>query len=261
MIASTLRGVLLDLDGVVFVGDKAIPGAAEALNELRSQGLALRFLTNNSTRSSEKLHTDMVAMGLPIERAEIINTPKAASLYLKQFDNPSLYLVLTDSAKQDFVEFKQTDTKPDFIVMGDIYDGWSYDLLDGIFNMMLNGSKLIALHKGRYWLTPKGLQVDIGLFVAGLEYVTGKEAIVLGKPSKTFFDLSLANIRLSKEEVMMIGDDIETDVGGAQQAGIRGVLVKTGKYREDLIAKSSVRPDHVIDSIAGLPKLLANLMA
>ncbi len=257
MTDSKLRGVLLDLDGVVFVGDTAIPGAADALNQLRAQGLTLRFLTNNSTRSSEKLHSDMVAIGLPIERAEIINTPKAASLYLKQFDNPSLYLVLTDNAKQDFFGFKQSDTKPDFIVMGDIYNGWSYDLLDKIFNMMITGSQLIALHKGRYWLTQKGLQVDVGLFVAGLEYVTGHEAVVLGKPSKTFFELALADAGMKASEVVMVGDDIDTDIGGAQAVGIPGVLVKTGKYRQDLVAKSSVRPAYVVESIAGLPKLLA----
>ena len=94
--------------------------------------------------------------------------------------------------------------------------------------------------------------MDIGAFVAGLEYVTQKEAIVIGKPSKDFFDLAVEDMGLPVGEVVMVGDDINSDVGGAQQAGLKGVLVKTGKYREQLVRHADVPPDLVIESVAKL---------
>jgi HAD superfamily hydrolase (TIGR01458 family) len=115
--------------------------------------------------------------------------------------------------------------------------------------MMMDGADLIALHKGRYRCTESGLHMDIGAFVAGLERSTGRTAIVVGNPSATFFEMALKEIGLHRQDVVMIGDDIETDVGGAQSAGIRGVLVKTGTYREDTIARSTVRPVAVLDSV------------
>ena len=118
--------------------------------------------------------------------------------------------------------------------------------------MVRGGAEIVALHKGRYWQTEHGLQVDIGVFVAGLEYATGKPATVIGKPSATFFRMGLKDLGVDPESVVMVGDDIEADVGGAQRAGVRGVLVRTGKYRPDDLERSDLAPDAVITSIADL---------
>lgn len=117
---------------------------------------------------------------------------------------------------------------------------------------MVNGAELIALHKNKFWQTQTGLRMDIGAFVAGLEYVTGKPATVIGKPAGAFFQMALQPLGLPVSHVAMVGDDIDSDVGGAQQVGLVGVLVKTGKYREDYVANSLVRPDMLIDSVADL---------
>ena len=111
---------------------------------------------------------------------------------------------------------------------------------------------MIALHKGKFWQTEDGLQMDIGAFVAGLEYVTGQTATVIGKPSRTFFETALIDMGVKPARAAMIGDDIDSDIGGAQAAGMKGILVKTGKYREELVNKSSVKPNVVVDSISFL---------
>jgi len=142
------------------------------------------------------------------------------------------------------------------VIVGDVGKSWDYDLMNRVFRMVIGGAELVALHKGRYWQVEDGLRMDIGAFVAGLEYATGKQATVIGKPSAEFFHLALADMRLDPEAVAMIGDDIGGDVGGAQSVGMKGVLVRTGKYREDLVSGSGITPDMIVDSIADIPDLL-----
>lgn len=249
-ILDQVDGLLIDLDGVLYIGDQPIEGAADAITRLKADNFALRFVTNTTTKSLETLHKKLVAMQLPIEKNEIISATQAAVLYLRQLGSPACFLVLSDDPKKDFAEFTQSDVNPDYIVIGDIGQQWNYDLLNIIFNMVIRGAEMIALHKGKFWQTEDGLQMDIGAFVAGLEYVTGQTATVIGKPSRTFFETALLDIGVKPARAAMIGDDIDSDIGGAQAACMKGILVKTGKYREELIKKSNVKPDFVIDSIS-----------
>jgi HAD superfamily hydrolase (TIGR01458 family) len=142
------------------------------------------------------------------------------------------------------------------VVIGDIGNAWTYDLLNNVFRLVTNGAELVALHRNKFWQTEAGLQMDIGAFVAGLEYVTGKTATVTGKPSPEFFAAALSRIGLKPGEVAMIGDDIDTDIGAAQAQGMMGILVKTGKYREAYVRASKIKPDLVLDSIADMGGLL-----
>ena len=249
-ILKQVEGFLIDLDGVLYIGDKPIKGAAETVSRLKAENFALRFVTNTTTKSHDTLHKKLVAMQLPIEKYEIISATQAAVLYLRQSGSPTCFLVLCDDPKKDFAEFPQSDTSPDYIVIGDIGKQWNYDLLNRIFNMVIRGAEMIALHKGKFWQTEDGLQMDIGAFVAGLEYVTGQTATIIGKPSRTFFETALIDMGVKPARAAMIGDDIDSDIGGAQAAGMKGILVKTGKYREELVKKSKVTPDLVIDSIS-----------
>jgi len=251
-----IRGLLFDLDGVLHVEDRPIPGAAETVRRVKAMGILCRFLTNTTTKSLERLHRQMTGMGLPIEKGEILSAPQAAIQYLRQRGRPSCFLVLNEEVRADFEEFPPSETDPDCVVIGDVWDRWDYRLLNKLFHLLIGGADLIALHKGRYWQTGDGLQLDIGAFVAALEYASGKEAIVMGKPSPDFFRTALLGMGLRADEVVMVGDDIESDVGGAQRAGIRGILVKTGKYRDELVARSSVRPDYLLRSVADLLRWL-----
>ncbi|RME21600.1 MAG: TIGR01458 family HAD-type hydrolase [Candidatus Zixiibacteriota bacterium] len=253
---SALKALLIDLDGTVYIGDALLPGAAEAIAYLREKHLPFRFTTNTTTRSTASLYEKLRRLGLDVREGEIFGAIPAAVRYLRQFGRPKCFFLLTEDPLQDFAEFPHTESNPDFVVVGDIGKRWNYELTQKVFEMLMGGSKLLALHKGKYWQTEHGLQVDMGAFVAGLEYVTGRPATVVGKPAKEFFTLALSDLGVAPEEAAMIGDDIESDIGGAQAAGLRGILVKTGKYRDHLAAASAVTPDAVVDSIAALPEFL-----
>lgn len=256
-IGVSIKGVLFDLDGVLYVGNTPIEGAIEAVKALRASGLTCRFATNTSTLSLVSLQKKINAMGFDVAAHEIVSAPQAVIQFLRQQKNPVCRLLLADDVKQDFVEFQQSDTEPDFIVVGDIGNAWSYAMLNEIFNAMMRGAKLIAIHKNRFWQTEQGLQMDIGAFIDGLEYASAKQAMVIGKPSKDFFQAALRDMQLPAEHVVMIGDDVDVDIGGAQLAGMKAVLMRTGKYRQAYVEASPIVPDAIVDSIADLPDLLA----
>ncbi len=247
-----ISGFLFDLDGVIYVGDTLIDGAKETIACLKTKKIPCRFATNTTTRSLDSLFDKVTQLGLPIEKSELVTPPRIAADYLRKLGKPTCYLILEDDTKRDFAEFPQSNQNPDFIVIGNYSDQWDYQLLNRLFRMMLDGAELLALHKGKYWQTNEGLRLDIGCFVTGLEYVTGKQAIVVGKPSPSFFQAALDEMSLPADKVAMVGDDIESDIGGAQRVGMKGILVKTGKYREHLVAASHVKPDLIIDSVAAL---------
>lgn len=248
-----IKAVLLDLDGTVYVGSKLIEGAAEAIARLRESGLQLRFLTNTTTKSLASLHEKMLGMKLDVKAEEIISPTRAALIYLRQRGLPPCHLLLTDDPKKDFVEFDQPESKPEYVIVGDMGKSWDYRMMNDAFNMLIDGATLLALHKGRYWQTEEGLRMDIGAFVTGLEYSSGKEAVVLGKPSPTFFQMALSDLGCKADETLMVGDDLISDIGGAQAVGIQTALVKTGKYREELVDGKDIKPDIVLDSVAAVP--------
>ena len=250
------KGFLFDLDGVLFIGDAVIPGAIETVQYLKNNNYPCRFLTNTTTRSFDSLYEKLNRLSLPIEKNELFSPPKIAVHYLKQIGKPSLCLILEDDTKSEFSDFPVNEQTPDYIVIGHYSDRWNYDLMQRLFDMVMNGSKILALHKGRYWQTDQGLTLDIGAFVAGLEHATGQKAIVIGKPSETFFKIALDDIGIKSADAVMIGDDIINDIKGAQEAGLKTILVKTGKYRQELIERANVTPDAIIDSIAKLQELL-----
>ncbi|MEZ5489422.1 MAG: TIGR01458 family HAD-type hydrolase [Gammaproteobacteria bacterium] len=252
----TVKGILFDLDGVLYVGDRAITGARETLQWLKDRDIPFRFITNTSTRTAADLADKLRNMGFDIEAGQIFSAVSATRDYLARAGTPSLHLLIRDSVKAEFAQFPQQPAKPDYVVVGDIGAAWDYQLLNQVFNELMEGAELIAMHMNKYWQTEQGLQMDIGAFVAGLEFVTGKQAAIIGKPSQDFFHLAVATLGLRPEQVLVVGDDIENDVGGAQAAGLKAVLVKTGKYREELARRSEVSPNAVIDSIADLPALL-----
>jgi HAD superfamily hydrolase (TIGR01458 family) len=251
-----IRGILFDLDGVLYVGDQVIDGAVDTILYVKEQQITHRFVTNTTTQSRKALSQKLHALGFPIEPHDILSTPVAACEYLRQRQPRSCYFLVSEAVRDEFREFATSESSPDVVVIGDIGRIWSYDLVNHIFQMVMAGADLIALHKGKYWQTPEGLRVDIGAFIAGLEYVTGVEATVIGKPSPAFFQAAVHELDLPKDKIVMVGDDIYADVGGAQQCGIRGILVQTGKYRQEAVAASSIIPDATLDSIAHLVQYL-----
>jgi HAD superfamily hydrolase (TIGR01458 family) len=251
------NGLLLDLNGVFYVGNRALPGAKAAIATLQKSGLPYRFVTNNTTQSTQSMSQSLAAMGLAIAPTEIITTAHAAVMHLRQMGSPKIYPLVATDAQQEFAEFTWSDTDADVIVVGDIGDDWNYRIMNRAFRLLMKGAQLIALHRGKYWQWEAGLQLDIGAFVAGLEYATDQTAIVCGKPDAFFYTIALEDLGLPPTEVVMLGDDLEADIQGAQAMGMQGVVVQTGKYRPYLAAKMNVTPDGELASIGELADWLA----
>jgi len=251
-----IKGILFDLDGVLYVGNQVIEGAGDTLAWLQEQHIPFRFITNTSTRTTADVARKLRGMGFAIDASHIFSAVSATRDFLGQQGSPSVHLLIRESARAEFDEFPQNSDNPDYVVVGDIGAAWDYQLLNRVFNELMNGAELVAMHMNKYWQTENGLQMDIGAFVAGLEFVTGKHARIIGKPTADFFLLAAENLGLAPDQVLVVGDDIDNDVGGAQAAGLQGVLVKTGKYRAELANRSEVSPNALIDSVADLPGLL-----
>jgi HAD superfamily hydrolase (TIGR01458 family) len=250
------RALLIDLDGVLYVEDEPVAGAVEAVAELRDRGLTLRFVTNTTSRPRRQILERLHRLGFDVAEAELSTPAALAVAHCVEHDRRRALLLVRDDVKEDFAELEEADEDVQAVVVGDLGEEFGYAVLNRAFGHVMDGAELIALQKNRYWLTPDGLALDVGPFVAALEYATRREALVVGKPSRDFFATILAGIPAAPDAAAMVGDDVESDVGGAQDAGLAGILVRTGKYRDDALRDSGVEPAAVVDSIADVPALL-----
>jgi HAD superfamily hydrolase (TIGR01458 family) len=253
-----VKGLLIDLDGVLYVGEKAIPGAREALEYLRKKKLRFRFVSNTTRKCRGTIAGRLSAMGFDIPEEYIFTPPLAAVRSMQEAKKSRCYLLVTGDVDRDFAPVAGNDlpASVDYVIIGDAGENLTYDSLNRAFRYLMDGAELIALEKDRYWMAPDGLSLSAGPFVAALEFATGKAAVVMGKPSPAFFDLALRDMGLSPGEVVMVGDDVLTDIGGAYTAGMAGILVRTGKFREEALHLAPVKPLRVIGSIADLPGIL-----
>jgi HAD superfamily hydrolase (TIGR01458 family) len=258
---AVLEGVgalLIDLDGVLYVEDDPIEGAREAVGRLRRRGLAMRFVTNTTAHSRDRTLNKLRRLGFAVEDRELVTPAALAVRHCQKRGHRRAALVMNPEVKRDFVGLEEVPggSAADAVIIGDLGSAFGYDVLNHAFRQVMDGAELIALQKNRYWMRSDGLSLDVGPFVAAIEYAAGREAYVVGKPAVGFFHEVLNELGSGQDETAMVGDDIESDIGGAQHAGLRGILVRTGKYRDELVRSSGIRPTTVIDSIAALPELL-----
>lgn len=246
------KGFLFDLDGVFYISGKLIPGAKTAIQLLRETETPFRIVTNTTTKTRKQLTLQLNNLGLAVREDEIVTAGQAGVIYLRKCGSPPCYLLISEELKENYAEFDCGNQKPEYVVMGDRGHDWTYEDMNTAFRYMMDGAELLALHKGKYFQVNDGLDLDIGAIVTGLEYATGKKAIILGKPNKEFFLTALDDLGCLPNEVIMVGDDLTNDIGGAQALGIKSVLVKTGKYRKEILEKSDIIPDAIMDSIADL---------
>eukprot|EP00088_Acartia_fossae_P010622 TRINITY_DN1530_c0_g1_i21.p1 TRINITY_DN1530_c0_g1~~TRINITY_DN1530_c0_g1_i21.p1 ORF type:complete len:260 (-),score=41.18 TRINITY_DN1530_c0_g1_i21:4-783(-) len=223
------KAVLLDLSGTVHVGDHLIPGAKVGIQMLKSHGIPIKYVTNTSKESKSCLRNRLCNAGLEVQENELFTSLTAARNYVESLKLRPL-LMLEDEAMKDFEGIQTED--PNSVVVGLSPSNFHYKRLNEAFNLLKNRASLIAINKSRYIKTDDGLSIGTGAFVSTLEFASDKKAHVIGKPSKDFFHLALKELdpKLQPHEALMVGDDVRDDVLGAQQAGLIGALVKTGKY-------------------------------
>ena len=251
-----IEALLVDLDGVLYVEDEPVAGAVDALAELRSAGIGLRFGTNTTTRSRRATLGKLAGLGFEVGDDELITPAILARRLCEERGHRRVALIMDEGIKVDFAELVEVDDSPDAVILGDLGSAFGFEILNRAFRHVMEGAELIALQKNRFWRTAHGLSLDAGPFVAAIEYATGKEATVVGKPSAAFFDLVLDSLGADASAAAMVGDDIETDVGGALDAGLAGIQVRTGKYEEVFVAESGIEPTATVDSFADVPALL-----
>ena len=271
-----IRGLLLDLDGVIVLAGNAIPGATEALRELDRRGVPFRIVTNTSLVSRATLARWSESLGAPIPPSRFHSALSISAAYTAaRFAGQPLYVLASRDALAEFegqrlltdAEASGPEARAAAVVVGDSPESATWDNLNRAFRLVRNGAALIGMHKNRWWLTPDGPTLDSGAFVAGLEFAAGVKAQILGKPSRAFFGLAAADLaaevaacdgrgRVRRSDLAMVGDDVWTDALGARRAGLRGIVVLSGKHAADDVARAAAqgrgggRPDAVAASLA-----------
>ena len=246
---------LIDMDGTLYFKGEPYPGAIEVVNYLRQEKYQLRFLTNTTAKTPKMLHAQMQALGFDIYENEIFNVTYACLQYLRAQPKNRCHFMVDNAVKAFFKEILTDDNTPDFVVVGDYGEGFDFHALNHAFRLLMKGAELIALQKNLYWFSSEGMFLDCGAFVTLLEAAASKTATVMGKPSETFFNIALESLQLLPNEAVVVGDDITSDILGAERMKMQSILVKTGKFKPDQLEDPIAKPTRVINSIAELPNM------
>jgi HAD superfamily hydrolase (TIGR01458 family) len=258
-----MAAILLDVDGVLHVSGEPIRGATQAVEQLRENGHRLRFVTNNTTHSRRSLAGELRALGFELSDDELQTTALSAARALagRRVLALTMAAVLEDLDAVDLV-----GEEADAVLLGGADETdetnrvFSYMNLARAFAELEAGAELYCLHRNRWWQTSRGPLLDSGCFVAGLEYAADLEATIVGKPSAAYFGAALEALDAEPERTWMVGDDIDTDVAGAQRFGLRTALVRTGKFRPEQLERTTAPPDVVLSSVAELPPWLEEML-
>lgn len=249
-----ILGFLIDLDGVIYTGNDPVPGAKETISWLEQEGYPYIFVSNSTRRSVLSISRRLLEMGISAGPDRIMTPAVAAAAIARERGWSRAFLVTTVDVEKDFLRagIIPCEETCDCIVIGDCGESLSYSALNRAFRLAIAGTPLLALEKDRYFRDTDGLSLSAGPFVTALEYATGRMAELVGKPASSYFSAALALLGLSPGEVAMVGDDAVSDVQGAMDAGMAGILVRTGKYSPAALAACRRPPAAVLPSIAAL---------
>ena len=249
-------GLLLDIDGVLAISWEPIPGAVDAVASFRRDEVPFQLITNTTTHTRAGLATILRDAGFDVHADEIVTAVTATASYLRSHHPDAGVAVISDGdADDDLDGVRLVDIgDADVIVIGGACDDFTYATMNRVFRRLMDGAALVGMHRNLFWRTADGWQLDGGAYLAGLEEATGTGATICGKPAAAFFEAALALLGVPPSRAAMVGDDVVNDIGGAQEVGIHGVLVRTGKFREDDVVNGA--PDTVLGSLADVPAWL-----
>jgi HAD superfamily hydrolase (TIGR01458 family) len=256
----SIKGFLIDIDGTLYFKGEAIPGAIEVIDKLRELGFKLLFLTNTDSKTPKTILKILHSFGFNIKIEELFTPIIALREFLVKYPNKRSYFVTTEEVENEFQDFQKVRNSeiPEFVVIGDFQDNWDVNRLNKAFQYALKGAKLLGTQGNWFYLDRNGEPViDTGSFVHMIAKAANVDPIIFGKPSKEYFLQAIQKLNLSPDELLVIGDDIESDIQGAINAGLKGILVRTGKGQYYNSLKSRIKPFSVIESFSSLLDFLS----
>jgi HAD superfamily hydrolase (TIGR01458 family) len=253
-----LDGLLVDLDGVLAVGWEPVPGAIEALDAVRDRGVPLRIVTNTTSDTRRGVAGRLAELGFAVTADDVMSAPAATGAYLREHHpGARCFLVNHGDVTEDLEGVELVEDGPvDVVLFGGAGMEFTYERLNHAFTHLRDGAAFVAMHRELSWKTADGWALDTGAYVTGLEHAAGVEATVVGKPEAAFFLQAVGDLGVDPARVAMVGDDIVNDVLAAQACGLHGVLVRTGKFRQETLDAADGEPEAIIDSFAHVPGLL-----
>ena len=256
----SIKGILSDIDGTLYFKGAPVPGAVEAVEMLREKGIKLLFFTNTDSKTPKNVYKSLIEYGFKVKEDDIFTPIIALKEFFKDKPDAKLYLVTTEEVKEEFQEFYivRGSEVPDYVIVGDFRDNWNVNRLNNAFRYVIKHKAILLGTQGnKYYLDVNGEPIiDTGSFVHMIANAANVKPLIFGKPSKEYFLQALKKLNLPSEDIIVIGDDIETDILGAQNANLRGILVKTGKGQYFNSSEVSIIPYKVIDSFSSLTELV-----
>ncbi|WP_431956998.1 HAD-IIA family hydrolase [Nocardia lijiangensis] len=257
MSGGEIRGVLYDIDGVLVTSWQPIDGALAAVRELRERGLRRAFLTNTTSSTCAEIGKRLTTAGFEIDTGEIVTAGRLTAEFLRRrYPDARVWVLNHGDIAEDLAGLNLVEERPDVVVIGGAGTEFTHRALSRVAEFMLDGVPAVAMQGGLTWATADGLRIDAGAYLPGLSAAGNAEIEVIGKPAPTGFRTCAQLMGLEPAEIVMVGDDLHSDVLAGQAVGMTGVLVRTGKFRPGVLAAAEAAPDHVIDSVGALPELL-----
>ena len=255
-----ISSFIVDMDGVLYRGNTAIPGAREFISALEETGRKFLLLTNNSSLTPAQCEAKLAGMGIRVRQDKIFTSAQATALYLRSIAGAGAKVLLIgmDGIREALLAegfTLSTDRDADFVVVG-IDFNLSYEKLKEATLAIRAGATFIGTNPDKTLPTEEGLCPGNGAILAALEASTGVKPIIVGKPSPLIFEMALRRLGSSPEETAVVGDRLETDILGAKEAGLRSILVLSGVTDRQFLASSELKPDFVFESVKELAEAL-----
>lgn len=258
----SVEGLLCDVHGVLYTHPDAIPGSVEAVSKLLDREFPVVFLTNSTQFPKRHVMQTLHDLGFPLKPNQVMTAVESAGGLIRSKGFKRVGWLAPEGLAEDIpgVEVclpEEVGSAVDAVLVGDIGDRFSYKNLNQAFRWINDGAALVAMARNRFYQTPAGLTLDSGPFVKLLEESAGVSALVTGKPSPAFFQAGLQRLGLAAEQVAMVGDDLEFDVLAAMDAGLQGIQVRTGKFREEQLQSSPRKPTAVLEDLLAVASALS----
>lgn len=256
-LSDDFQGFIFDLDGVIWSGETLINGVDEAIKKLRKQGKTILFLTNNASKSRREYAEKLSGFGINASVSEIVTSGHVTAEYLKKkYGGSKIFVVGMNGLREELKLSGHSIVleDPDFVVVG-MDESFTYEKLNKAFELIHYGNaRLIAANDDRVAVRGEKLVPVAGSILASIEHATGVKALVCGKPYEPMIDFILGKVGLPKNKVLMVGDNLETDIAFGQQAGVKTALVLTGMHSRADARKSKVKPDYILNNTGELLK-------